>query len=106
MMTNIELLLKLADMIEKGKCGDLWDINDVSEEDHARLPTLLRTLAEPQTAPKTIDDAAGKVERIARMMRKCLPHIPFCDPDIKDLEQAAATLRSLSLSRPHEGGRS
>lgn len=39
------LLQKLADMIERGQCGDVWDINDVSEADHARLPALLRRLA-------------------------------------------------------------
>jgi hypothetical protein len=36
---------------------------------------------------------ADKVERVARMMRKLLADLPFCDPDIKDLEQAAAALR-------------
>jgi hypothetical protein len=46
------LLQKLADMIERDQCGDVWDINDVSEADHARLPELLRR-ALPQTAPVT-----------------------------------------------------
>lgn len=40
-----ELLARLADMIERNQCGDFWDVNGVSEEDHARLPSLLRTAA-------------------------------------------------------------
>lgn len=46
-------------------------------------------------------ELAAKVERIARIMRKLLTDLPFCDPDIKDLEQAATSLRS----RAHSGQR-
>ena len=42
---------------------------------------------------------AGKVERIARMMRKMLAGLPFSEPDINDLEQAASALR-LAASAP------
>jgi hypothetical protein len=35
----------LADAIEKGQCGDLWDIIGFTEEEHARLPELLRAAA-------------------------------------------------------------
>lgn len=54
---------------------------------------------------KNIDpvEAAQKVERIARIMRHYLKEIPFCDPDINDLEQAAATLRAPREAAPTGG---
>ena len=39
------LLMKLAGMIEQDQCGDRWDMNDVSEDDHYRLPDLIRSFA-------------------------------------------------------------
>jgi hypothetical protein len=54
-------------------------------------------------SPET-ETLAAKVERIARMMRKLLADLPFCDPDIEDLEQAAAALRRSGVAqRPDLG---
>ena len=40
---------------------------------------------------------ATKVERIAHMMKAMLDRLPFCDPDVKDLQQAASALRAASV---------
>ena len=45
------LLTKLAYMIEHDACGDVWDINGVSEEDYAALPALLRSVAALRAPP-------------------------------------------------------
>lgn len=49
------LLRKLADGVETGHLGDMWDILNITEEEHANLPGVLRDLATEQCLIATAD---------------------------------------------------
>jgi hypothetical protein len=89
---NAESTRELADKIRKAGFVSIDNAYQLTDDEKLHIERLLGAPA--MTAPDARLALADKVDRIAHMMKSLLSALPFCDPDVEDLQKAATALRA------------